>query len=99
MPICTQLFDGRFWVKFVSLIFAQVFASADVYFSMDGKKFSEFPVRWTPKREMKNETTLLVDIPLKGRLAKYIRLEFYHSNYWLLFSEISFLSGDETETQ
>jgi len=72
----------------------QVFASADIFFSMDSKKFSEFPVRWTPKRDMKNETSLLIDIPLKGRLAKYIRLEFYHSNHWLLFSEISFLSGE-----
>lgn len=73
----------------------QVFASADIYFSMDSKKFSEFPVRWTPKRDVKNETSLLIDIPLKGRLAKYIRLEFYHSNHWLLFSEISFLSGKQ----
>ncbi|CAG7733953.1 unnamed protein product [Allacma fusca] len=71
---------------------AQVFASVDLYFSMDGQKFSEFPLRWTPKGNLKNETAHLEQIPLKGRLATYVRMEFYHSNHWLLLSEIFFRS-------
>jgi hypothetical protein len=61
---------------------------------MDGVKFSEYSISWTPKKDLKNETAVMEQIQLKGRLATYIRMEFFHSNHWLLISEISFRSGE-----
>lgn len=82
---------------------------------MDGIKFSEFPLRWTPisgssnnnnggnnnskgKKDnpptapvyYKNDTSHLINIPLRGILANYIRMELTHSNHWLLLSEVFF---------
>jgi hypothetical protein len=60
---------------------------------MDGHKFSPHTVSYCPKKDLKNDTVLLVQIPLFGRLASLIKMEFIHSDEWLLLSEISFRSG------
>jgi len=47
-----------------------VFASADIYFSMDSKKFSEFPVRWTPKRDVKKRDVTSNRHPVERKTSK-----------------------------
>ncbi|XP_035705093.1 probable serine/threonine-protein kinase DDB_G0282963 isoform X3 [Folsomia candida] len=71
---------------------AQVFSSVKIHFSLDGKTFSPHTVSFCPKKDLKNDTVILVQIPLFGRLGRSIRMEYAYSNEWLLLSEIRFRS-------
>ena len=55
--------------------------------------FSSHTISFCPKKDLKNDTTVMVEIPLFGRLASYVRMELVHADEWLLLSEIQFRSG------
>ncbi|KAI5701691.1 hypothetical protein M8J75_012268 [Diaphorina citri] len=70
----------------------QVFSHANVYLSLGGRQFSLEPIQFTYMPDTIMEKARNVTIKLHHKQAKYLKLQMYFSNKWLLISEIMFQS-------
>ncbi|XP_026682647.1 discoidin domain-containing receptor 2-like, partial [Diaphorina citri] len=69
-----------------------VFSHANVYLSLGGRQFSLEPIQFTYMPDTIMEKARNVTIKLHHKQAKYLKLQMYFSNKWLLISEIMFQS-------
>ncbi|KAK6628865.1 hypothetical protein RUM43_002682 [Polyplax serrata] len=68
----------------------QVFSRAQVYFSNGGKRFSSIPVSYSYIPDLVMEHARNVTIKLHHRLGRFVKLELYFANRWILISEVRF---------
>ncbi|KAL1117274.1 hypothetical protein AAG570_004600 [Ranatra chinensis] len=71
----------------------QVFSHAKVYLSVGGKVFNGEPVQYSYMPDLVMEQARNVTVKLHHRVGRFIKLQLYFANAWLLISEVSFDSG------
>lgn len=57
------------------------------------------PVSFSTILDDRNPSARYVTVPLNRRTARSIRCRFYYADTWMMFSEISFQSGKNYQTQ
>ncbi|KAI1300258.1 Discoidin domain-containing receptor 2 [Halotydeus destructor] len=79
----------------------EVFSSARVYFSFDGRRWSKSPVDFDYMPDHAMETPRDVVIHLNHRIARHVRFVLKFAAKWMLVSEVAFTSdpvvGDYSE--
>ncbi|XP_050548705.1 discoidin domain-containing receptor 2-like isoform X2 [Daktulosphaira vitifoliae] len=70
----------------------QVFSHAKAYFSVGGEHFFPEPVSYTYPADTIMSEARNVTIKLHHRTGKYLKLQLFFANKWMLISEISFES-------
>nr|XP_018915539.1 PREDICTED: discoidin domain-containing receptor 2-like [Bemisia tabaci] len=70
----------------------QVFSRAKVYFSTGGQQFSLEPVHFTYMTDHVIEQARNVTIKLHHKCAKFLKVQLYFADKWILISEVSFES-------
>lgn len=83
---------------FQIFLLPQVFSHANVYLSLGGRQFSLEPIQFTYMPDNIMEKARNVTVKLHHKQAKFLKLQMYFSNQWLLISEVYFQSGMYTYT-
>ena len=81
--------------SFCFFFLPQVFSRANVYFSLGGRQFSNNPVYYSYIPDLLMEHARNVTIKLHHRLGRFVKLQLYFANRWLLLSEVKFDSGKQ----
>lgn len=71
----------------------QVFRRAVIYFSVGGKYFQNDPIIFNYQEDQFIEYARNVDIKLKHRVGRYVRILLYFESKWIMISEVDFKSG------
>lgn len=75
------------------VILFQIFSVAEVWFSLDGERFQQTPIRSVLPLDRSRESARNVTVQLRNRSARFIRLRLFFADKWILLSEVSFESG------
>ncbi|KAK2174827.1 hypothetical protein NP493_772g00013 [Ridgeia piscesae] len=65
-----------------------VFRMARVYFSVGGKYYNSEPVEYEYMVDVVMQMARWVHIPIPNHIGRFIRLELYFENRWILLSEV-----------
>ena len=71
----------------------RVFKMALIYFSVGGNLYQNQPVKYDFIRDNAVEYARPVMIRLNNSVGKYVRLQLYFDDKWMMISEIQFVSG------
>lgn len=72
----------------------KIFSSVSCSFKLHPKAAWEAePVVFNTVLDDKNPSARYVTVPLNRRAARLLRCRFHFADVWMMFSEISFLSG------
>lgn len=71
----------------------QVFSVAKVSFSVDGKKYKGEPIRFDSMDDRIFENARNVSVKLHHRIGRFVKLQLYFAERWILVSEVSFESS------
>ena len=74
----------------------RVFKRAELYFSVGGEYYVSKPVAFDYLRDSIVDFARSVIIPIPQAVGRYIRLVLHFDAKWMLISEISFQSGNDT---
>ncbi|XP_018324989.1 discoidin domain-containing receptor 2-like [Agrilus planipennis] len=81
----------------------QVFAKAEVFFSIGGKRSRGQPITYEYMEDRIFEKSRNVSIKLHHRIGKYVKIQLHFAARWILLSEISFdsevIKGNFTEEE
>lgn len=72
----------------------QVFAEAQVFFSVGGRHFNGQPITYSTLEDRIFESSRNVSIKLHHRVGRFVKLRLHFAAKWMLISEISFDSGE-----
>ena len=65
-----------------------VFRMARVYFSVTGRYYGDDPVEYEYMVDVVMEMARWVHIPIPNRVGRFVKLELYFENRWILLSEV-----------
>lgn len=74
----------------------QVFSHAKAYFSIGGEHFFPEPVSYTYPADTIMPEARNVTVKLHHRTGRFLKLQLFFANKWMMISEISFESGKLT---
>ena len=74
----------------------RVFRMAKVYFSIGGEYYVGPPVEFQYTRDPLLEFARLVIIPLKENVGRFVKVQLFFDDKWMLISEVQFESGKES---
>lgn len=74
----------------------QVFSHAKAYFSVGGEHFFPEPVSYTYPADTIMPEARNVTVKLHHRVGRFLKLQLFFANKWMMISEISFESGKLT---
>ncbi|VVC28233.1 Coagulation factor 5/8 C-terminal domain,Tyrosine-protein kinase, active site,Protein kinase [Cinara cedri] len=80
-----HIFTNNFFSKNV-----QVFSKAKVQFSVGGLHYQSRSIWYTYMPDMVLENARDVDIQLQNHVGKYVKIQLYFSNKWIMISEVKF---------
>lgn len=72
----------------------KVFSKAKVQFSVGGQHYHGRSVWYTYMPDTVLENARDVDIQLHNHVGKYVKIQLYFSNKWIMISEVKFDSGE-----
>lgn len=72
----------------------KVFSKARVQFSVGGQHYHGRSVWYTYMPDTVLENARDVDIQLHNHVGKYVKIQLYFSNKWIMISEVKFDSGE-----
>lgn len=77
----------------VNSVWIKVFSRARVQFSVGGQHYHGRSVWYTYMPDTVLENARDVDIQLHNHVGKYVKIQLYFSNKWIMISEVKFDSG------
>lgn len=74
----------------------EVFCNARVLFSVGGQHYQGRSIWYTYMPDTVLENARDVDIALHNHIGKYVKIQLYFSNKWIMISEVNFDSGENS---
>lgn len=81
-------------LRFLRLL--QVFSQVDILFSIGGRYYTGEPITYTYMEDKIFETSRNITIKLHHRVGKFVKLRLHFSDRWIMVSEVTFDSGEQS---